>query len=211
MNAAADEVLRAVLEGARTAGFLGPGPVEPHLRHARGFGEAVEDALERSPANFADLGSGGGIPGLVLALRWPDSHGALVDSARRRCAALREAVDRLALDPRIEVVEDRGEAVGRAEEFRERFDVVTARSFAEPPVTAEIGAGLVGAGGILVVSEPPEVDDARWPVAGLAEVGFAPAVHARFADSHFVVIRKVGPVPDRYPRPVGRPGKRPLW
>ena len=173
MNAAA-EVLRAVLEDARTAGFLGPGPVEPHLRNARGFGEAVEDALERSPANFADLGSGGGIPGLVLALRWPDSHGAL-------------------------------------EEFRERFDVVTARSFAEPPVTAEIGAGLVGAGGILVVSEPPEVDDARWPVAGLAEVGFAPAVHARFADSHFVVIRKVGPVPDRYPRPVGRPGKRPLW
>ena len=210
MNAAT-EALRAVLEDARRAGFLGPGPVEPHLRHAHGFGEAVEDALRRAPANFADLGSGGGIPGLVLALRWADSRGVFVDSARRRCAALREAVDHLDLDSRIEVVEDRGETVARAEGFREHFEAVTARSFAEPPVTAEIGAGLVAVDGVLVVSEPPEVDDARWPAAGLAELGFGPAVHARFADSRFVVIRKVRPVPERFPRPVGRPGKRPLW
>src|SRR4051794_28553324 len=58
------ELLVDVLADARDAGFLGPGPIEPHIAHAEGFGAAAEQALGRAPENFADLGTGGGIPGL---------------------------------------------------------------------------------------------------------------------------------------------------
>ena len=54
---------------------------------------------------------------------------------------------------------------------RESFDLVTARSFARPAVTAEIGAGLARPGGMMVVSEPP-TGEARWPEAALADLGY---------------------------------------
>jgi 16S rRNA (guanine527-N7)-methyltransferase len=205
------EVLRQVLEDARTAGFLGPGPIEPHLRHAEGFAHAAEAALRREPGAFADLGTGGGVPGLALALRWPESWAILVDSNQRRCAALREAVERLGIARRVEVLEERAEAVGRPGEQREAFDLVTARSFAEPAVTAEVAAGLVRIGGVLVVSEPPTSENERWPSARLAELGFGPAELVEQAGAHFAAITKVAATPDRYPRRVGQPAKRPLW
>jgi 16S rRNA (guanine527-N7)-methyltransferase len=208
---AATEDLREVLERARTSGFLGPGPVEAHIVHAEGFGAAAESALGHPPRNFADLGTGGGIPGLVLGVHWERTQGVFVESGTRRCAWLREARALLGIEGRVEVVEERAEAAAGPGPRRENFEVVTARSFAGPAVTAEIAAGLVEVGGILVVSEPPDRDDRRWPVEGLAELGFAPAVLTELAGAHFVVIRKAQTAPDRIPRTVGKPAKRPLW
>ena len=210
MTATAED-LRGVLERARAAGFLGPGPVEAHIVHAEGFAAAAESTLGHPPRNFADLGTGGGIPGLVLAVGWAEAQGVFVESGQRRCAWLREALARLDIEGRIEVVEDRAEAVGRPGPGREHFEVVTARSFAGPAVTAEIAAGLVEPGGILVVSEPPDPDTQRWPAEKLADLGFAPAEPTELAGAHFVVIRKARSAPDRIPRPVGKPSKRPLW
>lgn len=210
MSAGADS-LHAVLEGAREAGFLGPGPVEVHRRHAEGFAAAAEAALGRAPAMFADLGTGGGVPGLVLALRWTGARGIFVDSNHRRTVALRLAVARVGVEDRIEVLEERAEIVGRPPAHRERYEVVTARSFAGSAVTAEVAAGLVTVRGILVVSEPPDPSGERWPTAGLADLGFGPAEPVEHAGAHFVVVRKAAPAPERFPRGVGRPAKRPLW
>lgn len=205
------DVLHERLEVARAAGFLGPGPIGPHIRHAEGFAVAAEDALGRTPASYADLGTGGGIPGLVLALRWPGIRAVFVDSNSRRAAGLVESVAALDLDDRVEVAHERAELVGRNERLRERFELVTARSFAEPAVTAEIGTGLLAVDGILVVSEPPESDGSRWDSAGLAELGFGAASVVGSEDAHFAVLTKLAPTPARFPRGVGRPAKRPLW
>jgi 16S rRNA (guanine527-N7)-methyltransferase len=208
----ARDALRPVLEDAREAGFLGPGPIEAHLDHAAGFAAAAESALGRPPTRFVDLGTGGGVPGLVLALRWTSARGVFVDSGHRRSSFLREATERLDVRDRVEVVEGRAEALGRDETYREVFDVATARSFAAPAVTAEISAGLVVVGGVLVVSEPPDPDPAsRWPVAGLRELGFGPEAPVSHGGAHYAVLPKVAPCPERFPRAVGRPGKRPLW
>ncbi len=158
------DLLIPVLEQARALGFLGPGPVATHIRHAEGFVATAEQTLGRSPGRFADLGTGGGVPGLVLAACWPEAEGVFVETGQRRCVWLREAIDDLAFVGRIEVVEARAEAIGRPGAYREGFELVTARSFAGPAITAEIGAGLLAVGGVLVVSEPPDSDGSRWPV-----------------------------------------------
>ncbi len=76
--------LLAVLERARRLGVLGPGPVLDHVVHAQGFIDVLADLPEGSVV--VDLGSGGGIPGLVIAEARPDLRVLLLDSLERRIA-----------------------------------------------------------------------------------------------------------------------------
>lgn len=198
--------LEEVLERSRDLGFLGPGPLLPQIEHARGFVSMVA----RAPESFLDLGSGGGLPGLVLALRWASSRGVLLDASVRRSQFLREACGLLGLTERIDVVCARAEEAGRAPELRGAFDVVTARSFSAPAVTAECGAPFLRAGGRLLVSEPPEDSAERWPQAGLIQLGLEVETAAT-PQVRYVSLRRVAPAEDRWPRRTGIPAKRPLW
>ncbi|HZT66179.1 MAG TPA: RsmG family class I SAM-dependent methyltransferase [Acidimicrobiales bacterium] len=197
-----------LLGRARQLGFLGPGPVEDHVRHANALAEVVEPQV---PATVADLGSGGGVPGLVLALRWPDARLALVESAERRAAFLLESVVRLGLEDRVRVLADRAEVVGHDPSCRGAFSLVAARSFAAPAVTAECAAGLLQVGGRLVVSEPPQQEGERWPASGLAVLGMEPAGAVGSAFFHFQIVRQAAECPEDYPRRTGVPAKRPLF
>ena len=87
-----DGALLGVLERARGHGSLGPGPVTDHLDHARGFAAAAVAILGRVPSVVVDLGTGGGVPGLVLACDWPSARIELIDASERRAANLRHAV-----------------------------------------------------------------------------------------------------------------------
>jgi len=201
----------AVLQRARELGFLGPAAPEEQLTHALGFVEVAAGALGRPPSTFADLGTGGGVPGLVLGASWPDARGALIEASARRCAALRRALEELDLGGRVEVVEDRAEDVARRAETRECRQLVTSRGFGPPAVTAEIATGVVAVGGIVVVSEPPEPSAGRWPAEQLAELGFSAAHLVARPSGHFAWFAKERPARDGVPRRSGRPGKRPLW
>jgi 16S rRNA (guanine527-N7)-methyltransferase len=203
--------LRERLEAARALGFVGPGPVEAHIRHSHAFAVVAERGLGRAPAQLVDLGSGGGVPGIVLALRWETTEVALVESSTRRAAFLRDAVAALALGSRVVVLEGRAETIARDPVRREAFEVVTARSFAAAAVTAEIAAGLARPGGLVIVSEPPVPDRARWPAAMPEGLGLGPAQPSAATDAHFVVLAKVGPADPRIPRPAGRVAKHPMW
>lgn len=198
--------LHAVLLRARELGFLGPGPVEVHIAHAEGFAAAFGP---ESPRLVADLGSGGGVPGLVLAGLWPVCQFVLIDANERRTAFLAEAVETLGLGGRVTVVRERAEVVGREPAHRGQYDGVVARGFGSPPVTAECAAPLLRVGGRLVVSEPPEAA-ARWEPAGLAALGLA-LDRVVEAGARYQVLTQVAMCPERYPRRVGVPGKRPLW
>jgi 16S rRNA (guanine527-N7)-methyltransferase len=200
--------LLEVLGRARDRGFLGPGDPAEHLDHARGFVEVA--TRSGTPGRVADLGSGGGVPGLVLAVELPAATVVLVESKVSRASWLTAAASRLGLGDRVEVRSARAEELAHDPGLRETFDLVTARSFGAPPVTAEIGAGFVTVGGALVVSEPPASED-RWPERELAGLGFGPAELSRARGAHFACIRKVRPVPEGSPRRRGRATKRPLW
>src|SRR5262249_59495264 len=117
------------------------------------------------------------------------------------------AVAALGLDDRATVLEGRAEALGRRSELRGAYDVVVARGFAPPAVTAECGAPFLRTGGLLVVSEPPDptARDGRWPDDGLALCGLARDRRWRAAFAY----PSLGPVSgcaERDPRRVGAAG-----
>ncbi len=203
-SAALPPSLRAQLERARTLGFLGPGPVEDHLRHAAGFLAALEGA----PGPVADLGSGAGVPGLAIATARPDLELVLIDAGERRARFLDEAVDALGLGDRVRVVRGRAEVIGRGD-LRGACGAVVARGFGPPAPTAECAAPLLRVGGLLVVSEPPDSVD-RWPPAALAELGLAPRM-LEHDGPRIQVLEQVTACPDAYPRRDGVPARKPLF
>jgi 16S rRNA (guanine527-N7)-methyltransferase len=201
--------LTVQLEDARRQGMLGPGPVEAHLDHAEAMAAAVGGEFR---GRFLDLGSGAGVPGVILLASWPAATGVLLDARRRRCSFLEAAVSGLGLSNRASVACGRAEELARREDFREAFDLVVARGFGAPATTAECAVGFLGAGGRLVVSEPPgEPDQKRWPAAGLAELGLLGPELRRAAGAGVALFTAEGHPGDRWPRRVGVPGQRPLW
>jgi 16S rRNA (guanine527-N7)-methyltransferase len=123
------------------------------------------------PRRFLDLGSGGGVPGLILALEaWPSASALLLDAQARRVAFLTGAIEDLGLADRVAAVQARAEELAREAPHRGAYDVVTARSFGPPAITAECAAGFVEASGTILVAEPPDQPE-RWPADGLAQLG----------------------------------------
>jgi len=201
--------LTAVLERARERGFLGAVPVDDHLRHGEALAEAVGAEFT---GRMLDLGSGAGVPGLVLLLLWPMATSTLLDSQRRRCSLLEAATEELGVEGRAAVVCGRAEELARRPDLRGEHDLVVARAFGGPATAAECAVGFLRAGGRLIVSEPPgEPEEERWPTEGLTELGLRGPELAGGPGASFAILTLAGPPGDRWPRRVGVPGKRPLW
>lgn len=200
-----------VLDRSKTLGFLGPGPISDHIQHATSFVAAARDVGIVSPEHLIDLGSGGGVPGLIVAGIWTETEVVLLDGSTKRCEFLHDAATALGLEGRVSVRCGRAEELAHTHDLRGWADLVVARSFAAPAITAECAAGLLHQGGNLIVSEPPdEPAGGRWDAKGLSLVGMGdPQVIE--VDHRFVSIPQTQRCPDRYPRRVGVPAKRPLF
>lgn len=168
-----------------------------------------------NPRRALDLGSGGGVPGIVLALARPAVRWTLVDSVRKKATAMRGFVDALDLG-RVEVLAERAEVLGRDPAHRESVDVVTARACASLPVLVEYALPLLRVGGTLLAWKGPIGEDELEDGAAAAALlgGGSPVVRlsgiAALGDHRFVLVEKERPTPDRYPRRPGDPARRPL-
>ena len=197
--------LRVVFEDARRLGLLGPDPVERHIEHAAAWASMMD------PADFLDLGSGAGVPGLVFAILWPEVRATLLDGQLKRTAWLRTAVARLGIADRVTVAEGRAEDLGHDPQLRESLPLVLARAFAAPAPTAECASGFLAVGGALTVSEPPAESPNRWSVSGLERVGLRidrESVHER---GSFVILVKGSTLSEEFPRRPNLPVRSPLW
>jgi 16S rRNA (guanine527-N7)-methyltransferase len=181
-------------------------------------GELAEPGLiaGRPEPVFLDLGSGAGVPGLVLARCWGTADATLVDSSRRKCAFLERAVVELSLDDRVRVRRGRAETLARATDLRGCVDLVVARGFGRPAVTAECAVGFLRSGGRLAVTEPPPGSSGsraenRWPVEPLGKLGFGPARVVRSGSMGVAIMTALREPDERWPRGTGRPAKSPLW
>jgi len=163
-----DDLLIETLRDAQRLGFFGRRPVEEAAQHARGFVEAIGPLP--SGTRVVDLGSGGGLPGLVLADSYPTASITLVDRREKRTDFLRRAVRRLGWEHVTVVTADVATLVAqvRSDELV-GFDVVTARGFGPPEVTLGFATSLVNPAGRIVISEPPSGN--RWDAELLRSLG----------------------------------------
>ncbi|GJW44867.1 ribosomal RNA small subunit methyltransferase G [Tanacetum coccineum] len=102
--------------------------------------------------NLVDVGSGAGLPGLILAIACPGWKVTLLESLNKRCVFLEHAIGLIGLS-NVKVVRGRAEDVGQNIEFREVFDVTVARAVAEMRVLAEYCLPLVRVGGLFVAAK----------------------------------------------------------
>jgi 16S rRNA (guanine527-N7)-methyltransferase len=203
-----DPDLLLVLEQSRDRGFLGPGPVAAHVEQAQAYVDVLGADFD---GDAVDLGSGGGVPGLILARALTGSRWLLMDASLRRVRFLEAAVRSLGMVERVEVRHVRAEDLGREARWRGAADAVVARSFGPPAVVAECGAPLLRLGGRLAVSEPPCVEGVRWPRAGVRSVGLEHRDAGVRQGYHVAVLEQVERCPDRFPRRVGVPERVPLF
>lgn len=163
----------------------------------------VEDALRAVPlvdttdGEVIDVGSGGGTPGIPLAVALPDRQFTLLEAERRKCDFL-EAITREL--PNAAVVWGRAE-----EQATDVFGAALAKALAKPPVAAELCLPLVRPEGIALLWVGKSVDPEH-----VARV--AGRLNARLEDDHdgLLLLRKLGPTPSGFPRRPGMAKKRPL-
>jgi len=164
------DALVDVLRRSQQLGFLGARPIEEVIEHARSFVTALEEHHVSGPV--LDLGSGGGVPGLVIAHDQPTWNVTLLDRRRTRTDFLARMVRRLGWQDRVDVRTGDAEMVHGPE-----FDAVVARGFGPPLHTLATALGWVRHDGYVVISEPPTGD--RWAgitVSGARRVRSAPMV-----------------------------------
>lgn len=179
----------------------------------------IEDSLVLVPhlqgvRRLADVGSGGGLPGLPLKIALPALEVALIESNRRKAAFLVAAAAQLGLTG-VEVIPARAEEAGRDPRLREAFDAVTVRALAHMAVLAELCLPLVRVGGRLLAMKAGAEAEVEAAIPALEALGgrlagIVPAPSPARARGQVVIVEKTGPTPDRYPRRAGLPERRPL-
>ncbi|MHB8693699.1 MAG: 16S rRNA (guanine(527)-N(7))-methyltransferase RsmG [Solirubrobacteraceae bacterium] len=188
--------------------------VDPALRgHLADSLSGLELEDVRNAGVIADVGSGAGLPGLVLAIALPGSRVSLVEANGRKCAFIAAAAEACGLG-NVDVIHARAEAWPGG---IERFELVTARALARLDVVAEYAAPLLRMGGSLVAWRGRrDAADERAAALAAAELGLeqgeilavTPYPGARYRHLH--VLRKIAVTPPNFPRRPGVATKHPL-
>jgi 16S rRNA (guanine527-N7)-methyltransferase len=167
---------------------------------------------------LADVGSGGGLPGIPVKIMKPDLATTLVESTGKKSTFLRYVVESLPLEG-VEVANTRVEELGQEQAYRGAYDVVTSRAVASLSVVAEYGVPLLEIGGRVIVMkgrlEKIELSEGRRAAdalgAEVAEITKVPMFsEVGHKERNLVILRKLRETPARYPRRSGMVAKKPL-
>jgi 16S rRNA (guanine527-N7)-methyltransferase len=159
-----------VLTIAQRVGTLGDRPIPEVMEHAKAFVAALVDIT----GTVIDIGTGAGVPGLVIAQERPDLTLVLADRRATRMDALQMGVSGLGWEDRITVLTCDIADLGKQPEHAGQYDAVVCRGFGSPEVTAPLARPLLKNGGTLIVSEPPSPKPSRWTSELLEKTSFEP-------------------------------------
>jgi len=172
--------------------------------------------LIKESGSLADVGSGAGFPGMVLAVCCPGLSVTLIESIRKKAYFLERVKEELDL-PSVLVLNERAEEVGRKEQFREKFNYAAARAVSSLNVVSEYCLPLVRIGGSMLAYKGDSIEEELeksekaistlgGKVNNILSIQLPFSGHAR----KIVEIKKVKSCPEKYPRRIGVPKKRPL-
>ena len=166
--------------------------------------------------SLVDVGSGAGLPGLPLKILWPGLQVALVESVGKKAVFLRHIVDTLELIG-VDVYNARAETLAHDPHLRDTFDVAVSRAVAELATLAELTLPFCKVGGLAVAQKKAGIHDeirsserATATLGGRLENVEEVDVEEIGEPRWLVVLRKLTPSPQGYPRRPGVPAKRPL-
>ena len=173
-------------------------------------------ALAPPASRILDLGSGGGIPGVVLAVAFRDRTFVLLDATGKKVSFLRECIDDLGLE-NASAVHGRAEELAYELPWRSAFDLVTARAVTSLAALLELGLPFLRVKGWLLLPKGADIDEelriarrAAGTLGGsIVEASFLPDVGS-FVETRLVLVRKDLPTPAHFPRRAGIPARSPL-
>jgi 16S rRNA (guanine527-N7)-methyltransferase len=179
--------------------------------------EAERPLQMQAPLQMIDVGTGGGFPGLAIAIALPTARLTLVDSVGRKVEAVRAMATGLGLADRVDLRCERIELTGQKAECRGRFHLAMARAVARAPVVAEYLVPLLQADGQALLyrgqwaaADTTELERALTPLKARIASLDAWELPAQRGIRHALWLQPSGPCPKTYPRPVGVPAKQPL-
>ena len=171
----------------------------------------------RAASWIADIGSGSGFPGLVLAVALPRARVDMIESASRKCAVIDRLTHAAGLDNEIVRALPMRAEERAAWGGRDSYDVVTARAVAALPVLVEYAAPLMELDGVFVAWKGArDPDEEAAGERASAELGLNPEAVVEVKPwpearaRNLFIYRKVAPTPDRFPRRPGMAAKKPL-
>lgn len=163
-----------------------------------------------------DIGTGGGLPGMVLAIACPDIEMFLLDATGKKVAFLDDVVRELALT-NVQTIHGRAEEVAHQPRYRNAFDLITARAVSSLAALLELGLPMLRTGGTMLLPKGVEIDDELASAHRAASMLNGEIVAADVlpdvgstVETRLVIARKAGPTPGKYPRRSGVPSKDPL-
>ena len=176
--------------------------------------------LQSSPEqtlHLIDVGTGGGFPGLALAIALPQAQLTLVDSVGRKVEAVRAITQELGLADRVSVRCERIEQTGRHRTCRGQFDWAMARAVASAPVVAEYLVPLLHPQGRALLyrgqwdpSDQANLEQACHPLKAGIEQCRKRDLPGGKGMRHALILKPLAPCPKTYPRAIGIPSKQPL-
>ena len=169
-------------------------------------------ACDLSGERWVDVGTGGGLPAMVLAIVFPDRPLHMIEATGKKCRFLADTANSLGLE-NVTVHPLRAEEAGRDPALRESFDRCFSRAVSALNVLVELSAPLLQVGGTMMALKgegyQQEIEDARH-AGELLGLGPARAHPVAYSGGAILELSKVHPTPDKYPRKPGMPNKRPL-
>ena len=202
------EDARRHLLRAQGYGFLSDQNLDIHIEHSENFINQIGGEEGR----ILDLGSGGGLPSLVWLALDPDISITALDAMKKRCDFLESVrLSEASLLSRFQVLNARAEELARDVIYKHTFQLIVARGFASPSVTAECATGLLSLGGRLVVSARPDKEEDRWDTQHLLQLGMQLKEITSLGSSHAAHIVKISLENPKFPRRSAPMKKSPLW
>ncbi|MGG3692694.1 16S rRNA (guanine(527)-N(7))-methyltransferase RsmG [Heyndrickxia ginsengihumi] len=168
------------------------------------------------PLKICDVGAGAGFPSIPLKICFPHLYITIVDSLQKRIVFLENLTKNLGLDNVI-LFHDRAEVFAQKKEFREQYDLVTARAVARMSVLSELCLPLVKLNGRFVAMKAQNAENelqvaekAIELLGGKIEEKYSFVLPYEESERNIIVIRKTKQTPKKYPRKPGMPNKLPL-